>query len=75
VLRRPPSCIIMLRRLLMCSLLAMATMAHALDTFHPLPSAQQRPAPAFLLPDYEGTILASAALHGKVVVVRFWATW
>jgi hypothetical protein len=75
VLRRPLACIKMLRGLLMCGLLAMPTMAHALDTFHPLPPDQQRSAPAFLLPDYQGTILASSALHDKVVVVRFWATW
>jgi hypothetical protein len=65
----------MLRGLLVSGFLAIATMAHALDPFHALPLDQQRPAPAFILPDYEGNPLASAALHGKVVVVRFWATW
>jgi cytochrome oxidase Cu insertion factor (SCO1/SenC/PrrC family) len=75
VLRISSLGISMLTGLLMCGLLAMATMAHALDTFRALPPDQQRSAPAFILPDYEGTPLAFAALHGKVVVVRFWATW
>ncbi|HEX9871034.1 MAG TPA: hypothetical protein VGC99_21040 [Candidatus Tectomicrobia bacterium] len=75
MLRIPSSGIGMLRGLLVCGLLAVATVASALDTFRPLPPDQQHPAPAFSLPDYQGTALAFAALHGKVVVVRFWATW
>jgi cytochrome oxidase Cu insertion factor (SCO1/SenC/PrrC family) len=75
VLRISSSGIAMLIGLLLCALLGVATAAAALDTFRPLPPDQQRSAPAFILPDYEGTPLASAALHGKVVVVRFWATW
>ena len=31
--------------------------------------------PAFDLPDAHGTTVRSADLQGKVVVVRFWATW
>lgn len=31
--------------------------------------------PEFELPDTNGATLRSAALQGKVVVVRFWATW
>ena len=31
--------------------------------------------PAFELPDANGEIFRSTALQGKVVVVRFWATW
>jgi len=65
----------MLRGLLVSGLLAIATMAHALDPFHALPLDQQRPAPTFSLPDSQGTSLTSTTLHGKVVVVRFWATW
>jgi cytochrome oxidase Cu insertion factor (SCO1/SenC/PrrC family) len=47
----------------------------ALDTFRPLAPGNQQPAPAFTLPDHQGTPLHSADLQGKVVVVRFWATW
>ena len=73
--RMPRSLVIMIRGLLVCGLLGIAAVAPALDTFRPLPPDQQRPAPAFSLPDYQGTSLTLAALHGKVVVVRFWATW
>lgn len=31
--------------------------------------------PEFELPDANGEMVRSAALQGKVVVVRFWATW
>jgi cytochrome oxidase Cu insertion factor (SCO1/SenC/PrrC family) len=31
--------------------------------------------PAFELPDANGETIRSADLQGKVVVVRFWATW
>jgi cytochrome oxidase Cu insertion factor (SCO1/SenC/PrrC family) len=31
--------------------------------------------PAFELPDVTGETVRSADLQGKVVVVRFWATW
>jgi len=31
--------------------------------------------PEFELPDANGATLRSATLQGKVVVVRFWATW
>jgi cytochrome oxidase Cu insertion factor (SCO1/SenC/PrrC family) len=75
VRRMPRSLVIMIRGLLVCGLLGIAAVAPALDTFRPLPPDQQRPAPAFSLPDYQGASLALAALHGKVVVVRFWATW
>ncbi|MBI3329232.1 MAG: redoxin domain-containing protein [Nitrospinae bacterium] len=33
------------------------------------------PMPAFSLPDIHGGTMSSAALQGKVVVIRFWATW
>jgi cytochrome oxidase Cu insertion factor (SCO1/SenC/PrrC family) len=57
------------------SFLQLAAGAAALDTFRALPAAQQRPAPAFTLPDQNGTPLRLADLRGKVVVVRFWVTW
>jgi cytochrome oxidase Cu insertion factor (SCO1/SenC/PrrC family) len=75
VRRTPQSFIIMITSLLVCGLLDIAAVASALDTFRALPSDLQRPAPAFTLPDSQGTPLALSALHGKVVVVRFWATW
>ena len=31
--------------------------------------------PEFELPDANGETIRSAALQGKIVVVRFWATW
>jgi peroxiredoxin len=33
------------------------------------------PMPVFHLPGLSGTTFDSSALQGKVVVVRFWATW
>jgi cytochrome oxidase Cu insertion factor (SCO1/SenC/PrrC family) len=57
------------------SFLSLATGAAGLDTFRALPAAQQRPAPAFTLPDYQGHAIRLADLRGKVVVVRFWVTW
>jgi cytochrome oxidase Cu insertion factor (SCO1/SenC/PrrC family) len=33
------------------------------------------PMPVFRLPGLNGTTFESSALQGKVVVVRFWATW
>lgn len=46
----------------------------------PLPPGLAAPAsatamPTFELPDPQGEALRSATLQGKVVVVRFWATW
>jgi cytochrome oxidase Cu insertion factor (SCO1/SenC/PrrC family) len=57
------------------SLFRLAAGAAALDTFRALPAAQQWPAPAFTLPDYQGNTIRLADLRGKVVVVRFWVTW
>lgn len=37
--------------------------------------AQPTPMPAFSLVDSNGTTVRSADLPGKVVLVRFWATW
>jgi cytochrome c biogenesis protein CcmG/thiol:disulfide interchange protein DsbE len=33
------------------------------------------PMPAFQLPAIDGSTTTSADLRGKVVIVRFWATW
>lgn len=39
------------------------------------PYAPPRPAPAFSLPDLDGTPRSLAELRGKVVLLFFWATW
>ena len=54
---------------------SLVSVAVALDAFRSLPPEQQRPAPAFTLPDHQGIALDLAAQRGKVVVIRFWATW
>ena len=33
------------------------------------------PAPNFQLPDLNGHLVALSDLHGKVVLLNFWATW
>src|SRR5438132_10388133 len=33
------------------------------------------PAPNFQLPDLNGQLVALSDLHGKVVLLNFWATW
>ena len=38
-------------------------------------SEQQIAMPTFRLPSVDGGTIDSAMLQGKVVVVRFWATW
>ena len=55
--------------------LQLAAGAAGLDTFRAFSAAQQRPAPAFTLPDQQGHAIRLADLRGKVVVVRFWVTW
>ena len=65
----------MIASLLLCGLCSIAGTASALDPFRALPPGQQAPAPAFILPDHHGNPMDSADLQGKVVVVRFWATW
>jgi len=55
------------------------SMAHA-QTAPPPPSgltALEQPVamPSFNLPSTQGGTLDSSALQGKVVLVRFWATW
>ncbi|MDR5682507.1 MAG: redoxin domain-containing protein [Armatimonadota bacterium] len=41
----------------------------------PAPSLAGRPAPAFVLPLFDGGVLSSGELRGNVVVVNFWASW
>ena len=49
------------------------------DTRHPpaglTDASPPTPMPAFQLPAVDGSTLSSTQLQGKVVVVRFWATW
>jgi hypothetical protein len=61
--------------ILLSGLSSVVSAASALEAFQALSPEQQRPAPAFTLPDHQGGAIDSAALRGKVVVVRFWATW
>lgn len=39
------------------------------------PPGQSTPMPVFELPDPDGNLVRSESLRGKVVVLRFWATW
>jgi cytochrome oxidase Cu insertion factor (SCO1/SenC/PrrC family) len=61
--------------LLVYGLFSATGVAYTLEAFRALSPEQQRPAPAFRLPDHQGVPLNLADLRGKVVVVRFWATW
>ena len=61
--------------ILLYGLAGLVSAAAGLEAFQALSPEQQRPAPAFTLPDHRGGAIDSAALRGKVVVVRFWATW
>jgi thiol-disulfide isomerase/thioredoxin len=38
-------------------------------------ASNPEPMPPFLVNDVEGRVLSTAELHGKVVIVNFWATW
>jgi len=63
----------------LCTVLGGVGMAHA-ETVPPPPSgleAIKQPVamPSFNLPSTAGGTLDSATLQGKVVIVRFWATW
>lgn len=68
--------------LLLCSaVLTLGEMASQAVVNPPAPppglAAPRQPAPMpdFTLPDVSGTPVRSADLRGKVIVVRFWATW
>jgi cytochrome oxidase Cu insertion factor (SCO1/SenC/PrrC family) len=61
--------------MLVSGLSNLTSMAAALEAFRALAPEQQRPAPAFALPDHQGVPIDLADLQGKVMVVRFWATW
>ena len=61
--------------LLMSGLSGVGATASAVEAFRALAPEQRRQAPALTLPDHRGTPVDLAELRGKVVVVRFWATW
>lgn len=61
--------------MLVCGLSSVRGTAFAVEAFRALPPEQRHPAPAFALPDHQGTSVNLSDLRGKVVVVRFWATW
>jgi cytochrome oxidase Cu insertion factor (SCO1/SenC/PrrC family) len=39
------------------------------------PYEPRKPAPAFTLPDLDGSQVSLADLRGKVVLLFYWATW
>src|SRR5262245_15824116 len=60
------------RRALLCAALAMAAGARA----HQLrPWAPSRPAPPLSLTDLDGKAWDLTTLHGRAVLINFWATW
>ena len=67
--------------LLACSMLPAANpLGRAVSGAPSLPTnlaavAQPAPMPPFELSTPKGTLMRSADLQGKVVVIRFWATW
>ena len=73
-MRRQPLVALMLGALAL-GLCELAGSVSTPDTFQALSPANQRPAPAFTLPDQHGISQGLADLRGKVVVVRFWVTW
>jgi thiol-disulfide isomerase/thioredoxin len=38
-------------------------------------ASNPQPVPPFLVNDVEGDMVSTAALHGKVLLINFWATW
>jgi len=73
-MRRRPWMILFLGALTF-GLLHLADEVSSLETFRALPADDQRPAPAFTLPDQDGAPVQLRDFQGKVVVVRFWVTW
>jgi thiol-disulfide isomerase/thioredoxin len=56
-----------------CSEKCKDTFAEAPDSY--LPPVFPRPAPLFVVRDLTGTDFSSQELHGRVVLLDFWATW
>ncbi len=60
----------------LCTLLGSASMASGAEPPPELkPPAKPTAMPAFALPTTSGSKLDSAALKGRVLVIRFWASW
>ncbi len=54
--------------------------AHAAEGLFPTNTAMAPPAKPMMLPEFEfanlhGGVLKSSELKGRVVIIRFWATW
>lgn len=54
--------------------------AHAAEGLFPNPTAMAAPSQPTKMPEFDfanlhGGALKSSALKGKVIVIRFWATW
>lgn len=64
-------------RALILILALLATSSHAADLRHQTltPLAEKPVAPAMELKDIDGKHYSLKELHGKVVIVNFWATW
>ena len=62
---------------LIIALLATASVGAAPDfsALRVQPYDPPKPAPAFALPDLQGTTVRLSDLGGKVVLLFFWATW
>jgi cytochrome oxidase Cu insertion factor (SCO1/SenC/PrrC family) len=57
-----------------------AVAAHAAEGLFPAPTVMAPPPQPTKLPDFEftnlqGGTLKSSEMKGKVVIIRFWATW
>ncbi|MGA7538339.1 MAG: TlpA disulfide reductase family protein [Steroidobacteraceae bacterium] len=60
----------------LCLLVAgVAVLATAPMTALAAPPAVGRPAPPLIVPELDGHAFDLAKLHGKVVLINFWATW
>jgi cytochrome c biogenesis protein CcmG, thiol:disulfide interchange protein DsbE len=56
-------------------LVLLAILALGLDRSQKGPVAEGQTAPNFTLTTFEGEDISLSSLHGKVVVVNFWASW
>ncbi|MGH8291407.1 MAG: TlpA family protein disulfide reductase [Steroidobacteraceae bacterium] len=61
--------------LLTCALMLSAAPLGAAGTARATPPAVGQPAPPLIVPELDGHAFDLAKLHGKVVLINFWATW
>jgi peroxiredoxin len=59
----------------LCSLVAVAVHAEAIEGEGLTRLEHVRPAPDFALPDVDGNLHRLSDYRGKVILVNFWATW